>query len=544
MLYQMPEQPPQKKLGLPMNPGPRRKVSPEEEKAGLKRWRLQSEAKGGLPKEPEEEGVAKRKKPAPEIIPRLQKAYQAAIARGDVTAARAIAKESEKFTEFVLTDEQQEALAREGEAFKNWYTDFIKQLEDFLGSHKEYAPLLRELLAITSVRTDVKSNVTKAVNELLHYVEHGTFSTGFQAHRENLERAARGERVSGPKVDEFSPALHGDPFTTTMDVHMFRIFFGNSTPTPEKRNLGEDAIRRAAHRLGWTPTQIQAALWGAHLARQGADVSSDKTYGAQLEKHRQKLEEVFRREAIHGGRGIEFARTVARGVSERAGAERALREEAFRRAGEGRGREGKAGPQRPKPGSAEEEAKRQGARMPAAGTGSARRANARKIRLSSPDVGARDVLPALRYQLLGNAITRHIDTEQAMKGDLGTPLVARGMLGKAAKAREGVPRILGHLFQGPASCGQSAARPGSTATRRRGTRGDPQDEGPRQPPQNRGATRRLPRHARSADYGGNREGGWSGLGSAQRRDGARQDCSTWNPRRDPTKCPAARPEGS
>jgi hypothetical protein len=399
-------------------------------------------------KQAPQEGAAKPKKEkAPEIIPRLKQAYAEAIERGDVTAARAIAKESEKSAEFVLTDAQQDALAREGEAFKEWYSDFFKQLEDFLGPHKEYAPLLRELLAITSVRTDVKSNVTKAVNELLHYVEHGMFSTDFAAHRENLERALRGERVSGPKVDEFSPALHGDPFTTTMDVHMFRIFFGNSTPTQEKRLLGEDAIRRAAHRLGWTPTQLQAALWGAQLANQGADVSSDKTYGAQLEKHRQKLEEVFRREAVHGGRGIEFARTVARGISERAGIERAAREEAFKRAGEGRGLESQPRAKRPKRESAEAEAGRLAARGAPAAPAPSTTTTTPAGRVEYPKIGNifqrrwKGMAQVFReskspvMQAIGNKLLQFVDKTAALRGDWGHALVPNGALQLTNRAK-------------------------------------------------------------------------------------------------------------
>ena len=332
-----------------------------------------------------------------------------------------------------LTDEQIDAMAREGEAFKDWYSDFRKELDDFLGRHKEYAPLIMEFLASTSPQEGIEGNVRKTVENFIHYVETGKIKSTFQTHADNLKRAVLGQKIRGPKVGEYSPALHGDPFTVTMDRHMFEAIFGDQRITEARRKIGTDAVFRAAARLGWNPTQVQAAMWGAKLAREGVEVSSNKTYGNFLEQYRQQLEEIFRREAIHGGRGREAARRAAAGISERAGPERAARQAAFERAREGRGLEKV---KKPKPESAEAEARRYEAGpagIPAAATAPAGGSVAPDARITRHIArlfsGARDVFrrsPGLEY--VGDAITRQVDIEQAMKGDLGTSLVARGIL--------------------------------------------------------------------------------------------------------------------
>ena len=355
-----------------------------------------------------------------------------------------------KPSEIPLTDEQIDAYAKEGEAFKEWYTDFLKELEDFLGPYKEYAPLLREFLASTSPQEGIESNVRRAVENLVHFINTGEILSTFKTHGDNLRRATLGQMLSGPKVGEYSPALHGDPYAVTMDRHMFEAIFGTQNITEGRRKIATNAIFRAAARLGWDPAEVQAAIWGAKLARDEQEVSEKKTYGKFLEQYRQELEEIFRREAIHGGRGIETARRAALGVSERAGPERARREAAYQAALKATGaapvskkpKEPKPKP-RPKPEPAEVEARRyergkgiSAAKAPAAGGPVAPDARIKRgfYRFMS---GARDVFNATPgLEFLGSAITKHVDVNAAMKGELGSPLVARGLPLRTGPARK------------------------------------------------------------------------------------------------------------
>ena len=70
----------------------------------------------------------------------------------------------------------------------------------------------------------------------------------------------RGEKLSGPKIGEFSGAIFGDVNAIAIDTRMAQVLFGVQDPSPAQIRVGQRWVRQIAQRLGRTPVQAQAAL--------------------------------------------------------------------------------------------------------------------------------------------------------------------------------------------------------------------------------------------------------------------------------------------
>jgi hypothetical protein len=205
-------------------------------------------------------------------------------------------------------------LAQDHAHFKNWYSEFKTFLDEYLGKHKSYAPLVAEVLSATSAATSVEANVPRAVSALREFIDTGAFlSVKFEAHRQNLERAGRGEQLSGPKISQYSDAIFGNENAISVDRHIAQIMFGREKPTDLQIDAAKRRITQIANRLGWTPRQAQAALWAAN---QTLNNQVAQSYEAHLAKHRDAIIGLLTADRAGEGRGREAARRIARRISQ------------------------------------------------------------------------------------------------------------------------------------------------------------------------------------------------------------------------------------
>lgn len=78
----------------------------------------------------------------------------------------------------------------------------------------------------------------------------------------NAHRALMGENLSGYKVSDFAPALQGDLSRAVID-RIMSAFVGKeqSLSRPEHYYAVSTAVKRTAEKLGWQPSEVQAAVW-------------------------------------------------------------------------------------------------------------------------------------------------------------------------------------------------------------------------------------------------------------------------------------------
>jgi hypothetical protein len=170
--------------------------------------------------------------------------------------------------------------ARAGEHGRKWYQDAGRWAKSVAGSR---APLLLRLLAATSPRASVQTNVRHARRAFGEIVRGAPLSGGFgvPANDANVRRVARGERIAGPKVRPFAEALTGTRDAVPVDVWMVRasgMADGSRAPTRLVDRTVRAACNRLAKRWGWEPREVQAAAWTGARTALGGDRHGASTY--------------------------------------------------------------------------------------------------------------------------------------------------------------------------------------------------------------------------------------------------------------------------
>jgi hypothetical protein len=158
-------------------------------------------------------------------------------------------------------------LAVAGQDGRYWYHSEGVTLRTAAERLKVSAEHFASVLAITSPQVPVARNGRITVGFIREGSRWGMMS-GVQAALDHY--LATGE-IRGPKTGPFARALLGDEQAIVLDVWMARAFqvpqgWFNLVDCREKC---ENIIRQAAGILGWTPAQVQAAVWTEMTRKRG-----------------------------------------------------------------------------------------------------------------------------------------------------------------------------------------------------------------------------------------------------------------------------------
>lgn len=158
-------------------------------------------------------------------------------------------------------------LALQGEGGRFWYGTAeraVRTEAERLGVTPER---FAAVLAVTSPRVKVRRNWTLTVQ----YLATGSVEGIMKSSRAALAHYEATGEIRGPKTGPFARAILGDRLAVVLDVWMARAF-GVEHRRFGSRLVREEATRRiqaAAGILGWTPAQVQAAVWTATVIRDG-----------------------------------------------------------------------------------------------------------------------------------------------------------------------------------------------------------------------------------------------------------------------------------
>ena len=179
------------------------------------------------------------------------------------------------------------SMAKLGENGKAWYRKANEQVTaaaEILDCSPRY---LADMLALFSPRVAVKRSIRFAVR----YVRTREFASDVMGSvRASVNHYNATGRIRGPKTKPFADALMGDPEAVVLDVWMAVALgidqqrFNNQ----QVRHKADTRIRKVAKRLGWSPSETQAAVWTYAVRRAGRypaqlTLVTDTLYGPQLE---------------------------------------------------------------------------------------------------------------------------------------------------------------------------------------------------------------------------------------------------------------------
>jgi hypothetical protein len=150
-----------------------------------------------------------------------------------------------------------------------WYTESKKTIDTIFG---EGADLFIDLLAATSPRKQVKANWNLAKRIYFAHINGREIPTRglLPAHKGNIERALKGESLSGNKVAAFAANLKGNLSRVTIDIWVLRYFNSDkSSLTPKQYAIMEKKIQKLARRHKMQPASYQAMIWEKSIRSAG-----------------------------------------------------------------------------------------------------------------------------------------------------------------------------------------------------------------------------------------------------------------------------------
>ena len=165
-------------------------------------------------------------------------------------------------------------------SWKDWYSEHQETLDDFFG---DMAPLFQNILAITSQAASVKANVGLALKAFGQLMRGEEFTGYLPAVAGNLGKLRDAAGPSGQKIQAYKAANEGDASSVVVDRHIARLLFGVDTPTPKQFAKAAKVLTQIAEKIGWTPAQVQAALWAHSIVQSGKQPESYGNYLKRLE---------------------------------------------------------------------------------------------------------------------------------------------------------------------------------------------------------------------------------------------------------------------
>jgi hypothetical protein len=179
-------------------------------------------------------------------------------------------------------------LAEAGEEGRFWYERSGNAILDLVDGNVDEADKIAQAIAITSAgSTPVLANFQFAIQAYNQHLAGKEIFTGKfpKAMSARLKKLFDGEDWEGRKTNTFYNNIMAvaDPSRAqgvTVDMHMLRIFGfdkKNEMPTDQQYTFVENEVNRIANKLGWTPYQVQAAMWVKQKAdKAGKPVSEMK----------------------------------------------------------------------------------------------------------------------------------------------------------------------------------------------------------------------------------------------------------------------------
>lgn len=154
---------------------------------------------------------------------------------------------------------------------KTWYQDTYLEIKQmFPGDHD----LVVDMLAATSIRASISSNVTQFYKAYRQFKSGKPFNGFLDATVNNLYNAVNGKELSGRKIKNFSKAIKGDPNSIVCDIWICRaldvdrkyIRKGYSKPlsggpTDKIYDSVESFFRTEAINYNCEPRELQAMVW-------------------------------------------------------------------------------------------------------------------------------------------------------------------------------------------------------------------------------------------------------------------------------------------
>ena len=178
-----------------------------------------------------------------------------------------------KMTRTALTD-----AALNQASWKDWYEEHQSTLDEFFGDH---AQLFQDILSVTSQAASVKANVGLALKAFGQMHRGEEFKGFLPAVIKNLSRLRENTQVQGQKISAYKNSNDGKVDEAVIDRHIARLIFGVDSPSKAQFAKAQKILTEIANEIGWTPRQVQAALWAHSIYKSG---KTPQSYGDYLKK--------------------------------------------------------------------------------------------------------------------------------------------------------------------------------------------------------------------------------------------------------------------
>lgn len=203
--------------------------------------------------------------------------------------------------------------AKSMEHMKDWYERHEEVIKDLF---QEDEVLFARILGVTSQSNHVKGNVTQALKAYEQIKKGKLFEGHMPSVASNLENIRYGIPIQGPKIGPFTDALLGDEEAIAVDLHIAGLLFNKKKPSGKAEfEKAKNRVREVAAELGWTPRQVQAALWAFNQVRLGTDPQNVDDYADEMEKRANEIIEL-RSRLLGGKSGSVSPRRKARSRTE------------------------------------------------------------------------------------------------------------------------------------------------------------------------------------------------------------------------------------
>lgn len=148
-----------------------------------------------------------------------------------------------------------------GASNRYWYQETHDDIQRILPH--ERVELIIDLLAATSIRSSISSNVFQMFRALIQYKLGEPFNGFLPAVKTGLELVRNGAELPTIKVRHFARAMKGDESAVVVDVWMCQAFGikGSGGPKEDEYRAIVKAVQQLAHERDVTPREFQAMLW-------------------------------------------------------------------------------------------------------------------------------------------------------------------------------------------------------------------------------------------------------------------------------------------